>query len=84
MTESYNQPLGGNEMPRFAGPGPCEAPADCSSVDAASLGLLPDISAGSPVPVEPPPDLGGGAPGVDAGPPLEPVPDLGGDAPGVQ
>ncbi len=69
--------------PGFPGVGPCESPADCSAADGLSPALLPDTGAGPPVLSEPPPDLGGGAPGAGGGMPVEPSPDLGGGAPGL-
>ncbi|MBR9862147.1 MAG: agmatinase [Rhodobacteraceae bacterium] len=48
MSDSYNQPLGGNEMPRFAGPGTfmrLPSAADAQGLDAALIGIPMDIGA---------------------------------------
>ena len=46
MSDSYNQPLGGNEMPRFAGPGTfmrLPSAASAQGLDAALIGVPMDI-----------------------------------------
>lgn len=48
MTERYNQPLGGNEMPRFAGPGTfmrLPSAESAEGLDAALIGVPMDIGA---------------------------------------